>query len=68
MFYPDKMPMLSSCAPAQFKCQSDCLAHSSSVQFVQIVFGDERRWFGFVSKLLCLGLYSIFKPLSRVTL
>lgn len=56
MFYPDKMLLLSSCAPALFKCQSNCPPHSSSVQFVQMVFGDERRRFGFVFKLLCLGL------------
>lgn len=56
MFYPDKMLMHSSCAPVRFKCQSNCLAHSPSVQFVQMGFGDERRWFGFAFKLLCLGL------------
>lgn len=56
IFYIDKMLMLSSCAPARFKCQSNCLGHSSSVQYVQMDFGDERRrWFGFVFKLLCLG-------------
>lgn len=43
IFYTDKMLMLSSCAPVRFKGQSNCLGHSSSVPYVQMDFGDERR-------------------------
>lgn len=53
MFYMNEMLMLSSCVPAQFKCESKHLGHSCSEQYVHMNFSDERRrWFGFVLRLL----------------
>lgn len=54
MFYMNKMLMLSSCVPAQFKCQTKHPGHNYSEQYVQMNFSDEKRtWFDFV---LCSSL------------